>query len=68
VNVYFYKSLLAMASLEKHLGDNARHDYYVKLAEKVKNNFNQTFWDEEKGRYITCIDKTGRRWDFGFTF
>jgi hypothetical protein len=68
INVYFYQSLLAMSSLEKVLNNNEGYDYYRNLAKKVKVEFNRTFWDQDKGRYVGCIDKEGRIWDFGFTF
>lgn len=68
VNIYFYQSLMAMASLENVLNNNDKYDYYKALAEKVKIEFNRTFWDQDKGRYVGCIDKEGRTWDFGFTF
>lgn len=67
-NIYFYGSLLAMAELEGALGNAATRQEYLALAEKTHARFNDTFWDEEKGRYIGCIDRTGRVWDFGFTY
>ena len=68
VNIYFYASLLAMAELEASLGKSARSGELRTLAAKVKETFGKTFWDAEKGRFIGCLDITGRRWDFGFTY
>jgi hypothetical protein len=67
-NVYFYGSLLALAELEGALGNPDRRDDLLEIAGEVKRKFNELFWDEEKGRYIGCIDVEGNRWDFGFTY
>lgn len=68
VNIYFYGSLLAMAELETSLGETKRAKELLDLAIVVRSEFSKTFWDAEKGRFIGCIDKTGRKWDFGFTY
>ncbi len=68
VNIYFYGSLVAMADLEESLGEDARSEELRALAARVRQEFGKTFWDEDKGRFIGCIDKTGRTWDFGFTY
>jgi len=68
VNTYFYGSLVAMADLEESLGQTARALELRSLAKQVKSNFGKTFWDAEKGRFIGCVDITGRNWDFGFTY
>jgi len=68
VNIYFYGSLLAMAELETSLGETKRATELLDLAIGVKSEFSKTFWDAEKGRFIGCLDKTGRKWDFGFTY
>ena len=68
VNIYFYGSLLGMADLEESLGKNAKASELRNLAKQVKKNFSKTFWDAEKGRFIGCVDRTGRKWDFGFTY
>lgn len=68
INIYFYGSLLAMANLEESLQKEAKAAELRALAEQVKANFTKTFWDEEKGRFIGCVDIRGRKWDFGFTY
>jgi len=68
VNIYFYGSLLAMAALEESLDEGARAAELRALAGRVKQNFSSTFWDDENGRFIGCVDVTGRKWDFGFTY
>lgn len=68
INAYFYASVLAMAEIEEFAGENDRAGEYRRLAEEVRNAYSRTFWDEEKGRFIGCIDVEGNRWDLGFTF
>lgn len=68
INAYFYASLGAMAEIEQFVGEQAKAAEYRKLAEKVREEYSRTFWDEEKGRFIGCVDVDGKRWDLGFTF
>lgn len=67
-NVYFYRSLLAMADIYEHIGENEKVGHYIGLAKKVKQEYNTLFWDNDKGRYITSINPSGERIDFGITF
>ena len=67
-NTLYYQSLLAMADIEQYKNQPDKANEYIALAAKVKAEFNKTFWDEEKGRYITSIDKNGKKIDFGITF
>ncbi len=67
-NVLFYRSLLALADIEFYLQNGEQGSRYLALAEKVKTEFNKLFWDEEKGRYITSVNREGTRLDFGITF
>ena len=66
-NILYYRAVLAMGDIESYLGNAADAEFYYSLARRVKAVFNQTFWDEEKGRYITAINIKGDRLDFGFT-
>lgn len=68
LNIYFYASLLAMADLEASLGDREQATKLIALSKRVKESFSKTFWDSKKGRFIGCVDRTGRSWDFGFTY
>jgi hypothetical protein len=77
VNVVYYASLEAMAQIETLLrtipdlkpDPNARTpEFYRALTPKAREAYNQTFWDESKGRYIGCVDIDGKRHDYGFTF
>jgi hypothetical protein len=76
-NVVFYASLGAMAELETFIdraggietaGPRRSPDEYRRLAEQTKAAYNRAFWDDGKGRYIGCVDRDGKRHDYGFTF
>jgi len=77
-NIYFYASLHAMREIEGFLeGKGIKGNkyeihrpasYYEEAISKAKEAYNRTFWDEEKGRYIGCIDVDGVKHDYGFTF
>ena len=67
-NAEFYRSLLSMAELECHLGNDQQSAEYEELAGKVKTKLNELFWNEKTGRYIGWIDQNGKTRDFGFTF
>jgi hypothetical protein len=67
-NVFFYQAVLAMRDIEAYLGNTQAVENYTALAEKIRRVFNETFWDNEKGRYITSINVNGTRLDFGITF
>ena len=77
-NIYFYASLEAMAQLEEVVrrenikveSDVPPHhpEYYRELAKEVRKNYNETFWNDEVGRYIGCVDITGAKHDYGFTY
>ncbi|MDP1563995.1 MAG: hypothetical protein Q8M16_21650 [Pirellulaceae bacterium] len=38
------------------------------LAAKIRDDFQQRFWNEENGRFIGWEDLSGQRYDYGFTF
>lgn len=75
-NIYFYASLNAMAQLEEVVRKESIRgqvagrspEYYRELARRVKENYDLTFWNEEAGRYIGCVDITGAKHDYGFTY
>lgn len=68
LNIYFYASLLAMADLERSLDNPGRAAELESLATREKDDYHKTFWDADKGRFIGCVDISGRKWDFGFTY
>lgn len=67
-NVMFYQAVLAMADIESYVGNDSEAARYRSIAEKVKAKFNDYFWDEAKGRYITSVNINGDVLDFGLTF
>ncbi|MGC9003111.1 MAG: GH116 family glycosyl hydrolase [bacterium] len=77
-SIYFYASLQAMKEIEGLLEKRGikgeryelRHppSYYEDLMRKAKEAYARNFWDEEKGRFIGCIDVNGVKHDYGFTF
>jgi hypothetical protein len=67
-NIYFYASLEAMAQMLQAVGDEAEGRRLRYLRERVRRRYNEEFWDERAGRYIGCIDRLGRRHDYGFTY
>lgn len=75
----YYASLVAMARIEDLVRRNPGWgvplgalaldpDDLRSHAAEVKEHANEFFWDEEKGRFIACVDKNGRRWEYGYTF
>lgn len=75
-NTYYYASLQAMAELEQFCldrkldlpGPKESPSLYKALRLKARRVYNETFWDDTKGRYIGCVDVDGVRHDYGFTF
>lgn len=74
-NAVWYASLEAMAQIEEMLarrGDAGSAPVSPAdlraLAARARTAYTETFWDEEKGRFIGCIDEDGVRHDYGFTF
>ncbi len=69
-NALFYQAINSMAGIYRMLGA----DFADKAAEMealavtVKEKYNELYWDDEKGRYIACIDTDGTRVDYGLTF
>jgi len=56
-------SALRSANLEKRTPE-----FYERLRRKVRRQYNTTFWDPSKGRYVGCVDVDGVKHDYGFTF
>lgn len=71
-NIVFYASLEAMEQLERRLAQlgmpGEPPERYAELRARCRAAYNETFWDEQEGRYIGCIGQDGRRRDYGFTF
>jgi hypothetical protein len=67
-NIYYYAALEAMAQMESYWGNYARATELRQRREGLRHTYFEKFWDAAKGRFIACIDKDGKRWDFGGTF
>jgi|GEM_PF-2640351 len=68
MNAHFYEACGWYADLMEAAGDPAESARLRSLRPLIRETFNSTFWDGEKGRYIGWIDKDGKRVDFGFVF
>lgn len=68
MNMLFYHALERSVQLQHFIGNHKKADTYQALMPLVKKRFNETFWDNEKGRYISWICKEGKGHDFGCTF
>ena len=66
-NALFYASVAAMARIEGLAGDPGRRTYYVNLMPLIRKRFDETFWSPEKGRYLSTVDRTGVKHDYGIT-
>ena len=64
----YFNALNAMRDIETMRGETAAADACEALAAKVKEQFDEIFWNPVTGRYIACVDVDGKRWDGGFTF
>ncbi len=70
-NALFYQALNSMVGIYRMMGDEAslaKAEELEALAAVVKEKYNELYWDEEKSRYIACIDADGTRVDYGLTF
>ncbi len=52
INAFYYHNLLQMADIAGALDRKTDAENFVKLAERVKTEFNKLFYDAEKGRYV----------------
>jgi len=67
-NAFFYEMLRWMGELEEALGNGERADSLRQLRPLVKQKFNETFWNGDKGRYVGWVDGSDKAYDYGFTF
>lgn len=67
-NLYFYAAVRAMADLFRMRGHSEQARSYDRLAERVRERYQETFWDADKGRFVSTVDINGKVWDFGLTF
>jgi len=74
----YYASTLVMAEIEEAIKENPQWgilsahlafdpETLRNHAAEVKKTANSKFWNKKDGRFIACIDKKGKRHDYGFT-
>jgi hypothetical protein len=68
LNTFWLPTLQAAAELERETGNKSRADELEAIVPLARKRFNETFWDETKGRYISWIDTAGIRHDCGMTY
>ncbi|MHB9035533.1 MAG: carboxypeptidase regulatory-like domain-containing protein [Armatimonadota bacterium] len=68
INAYFAPALHASAELERAAGNETRANQLEQLVAVAKQQFNQTFWDDTKGRYVSWVDSNGAVHDWGMTY
>lgn len=66
-NAVFFGSISAMEQIDSALGQEPLTDYAA-LRTKAHRRYDEVFWDDQKGRYIGCVDIDGEKHDYGFTF
>ena len=67
-NIYYYAALEAMAQLETLWGDAGRAAQLRAYRAGCKADYEATFWDPIKGRFVSTIDRDATVWDFGAVF
>lgn len=67
-NAFFYESLRLFAELEEALGNKQRAEELRKLRPLVQKRYNETFWNEQTGRYVGWVCVEGIAYDYGFPF
>lgn len=67
INLTFNKAMQDLEELYTLLGDKEKAQLYADYAEKNRTAINKKLYNAELGRYIACIDKTGKVHDNGFT-
>ncbi|HPD29312.1 MAG TPA: amylo-alpha-1,6-glucosidase [Phycisphaerae bacterium] len=67
INVLTYPALRDLAEMERAAGNVKLADHYAAAARRLRQSFNELFWDERAGRYISWVDTQGGRHDYFFT-
>jgi len=66
-NVLTYPALRDLGAMERAAGNADLGERYTAAAERLRRSFNELFWDEDAGRYISWVDTQGGRHDYFFT-
>ena len=56
------------ATAEHALQHRLDPDMLDRLVARIRDDFQQRFWDPAKGRFVGWIDRDGKSYDYGFTF
>ena len=64
----FLNSIGSMIDIYTLLGEENKVDELRVLLEKAKKNYDRTYWDNAKGRYVSTITDKGETLDYGLTF
>lgn len=67
INALTYPGLRDLALMEEAAGNAITAKRYAQAAERHRQAFNDLFWDEAEGRYISWVDTDGGRHDYFFT-
>jgi len=67
INALTYPGLRDMAAMHRAAGNLQAAERYRRAAERLRAAFNELFWDEAAGRYISWVDTAGGRHDYFFT-
>lgn len=64
----FIGALNRMVELYKMAGNTGKAESYSQLLNTAVIKYDQTYWDDEKGRYISTINQNDEALDYGLTF
>ena len=57
-----------MGDIYRMTGDEVKESQMSELLQTARRLYDETYWDSQKGRYISGISKSGKSYDFGLTF
>lgn len=64
----FLGAVSGMANLYRMTGDSAKESEMQSLLSAARAAYDETYWDNAKGRYISSVSASGKKMDFGLTF
>lgn len=67
INVLTYPGLRDLAMLHEAAGETDHAQRYRDASERFRQSFNDLFWGDTSGRYISWVDSEGERYDYFFT-
>lgn len=67
-NIYYYAALMALAEWSETRNERGKGLQLRATADQVRQEYNELFWNEERGRYIGWIDADGAKHDYGYVF